>query len=55
METTKDLRDSLCWEVEGTLKKFEHDFQMSPEPIQVLRHTYATEIVNLVFSTLENS
>ncbi|WP_173662765.1 hypothetical protein [Leptospira tipperaryensis] len=53
METTKDLRDYLFWEVEETLKKFEYDFQVSPEPIQVLRHTYALEIVSKVFATLE--
>lgn len=53
MENTKDLRDYLFWEVEKTLKKFEYDFQVSPEPIQVLRHTYALEIVNRVFLALE--
>ncbi|MCR8648422.1 hypothetical protein [Leptospira interrogans] len=53
METREDLREFLYWKVEGTLKKFEYDFQVSPQPIQTLRHTYAQEIVNLVFESLE--
>ncbi|EMJ98146.1 hypothetical protein [Leptospira alstonii] len=53
METTEELREFLYWKLEGTLKKFEYDFQVSPEPIQTLRHTYAQEIVNLVFESLE--
>lgn len=51
--TTEDLRNHLFWEVEETLKKFEYDFQVSPEPIQVLRHTYALEIVNRIFARLD--
>ncbi|WP_206610252.1 hypothetical protein [Leptospira yasudae] len=54
METSEELRESLYWKVEGALKKFEYDFQFSPEPIQVLRHSYAQEIVKLVFESLEN-
>ncbi|EJO69693.1 hypothetical protein [Leptospira kirschneri] len=53
METKEDLREFLYWKVERTLKKFEYDFQVSPQPIQILRHTYTQEIVNLVFESLE--
>lgn len=53
METREDLRELIYWKVEDTLKKFEYDFQFSSEPIQVLRHTYAQEIVNLIFDSSE--
>ncbi|EKR99998.1 hypothetical protein [Leptospira mayottensis] len=53
METIENLRETLYWKVERTLKKFEYDFQISPEPTQVLRHTYSQEIVNFIFESLE--
>lgn len=53
LETREDLRELIYWKVEDTLKKFEYDFQFSSEPIQVLRHTYAQEIVNLIFDSSE--
>ncbi|WP_165783052.1 hypothetical protein [Leptospira kmetyi] len=54
METREDLRELIYWKVESTLKRFEYDFQFSNEPIQVLRHTYAQEIANLIFDSFEN-
>ncbi|AYV56113.1 hypothetical protein CH370_13355 [Leptospira kmetyi] len=54
LETREDLRELIYWKVESTLKRFEYDFQFSNEPIQVLRHTYAQEIANLIFDSFEN-
>ncbi|ASV13024.1 hypothetical protein B2G51_17030 [Leptospira santarosai] len=52
LETIENLHESFYWKVEEILKKYEHDFQISPEPIQVLRHTYSQEIVNFIFESL---
>lgn len=51
----ENLRETLYWKVERTLKKLEYDFQISPEPIQILRHTYSQEIVNFIFESLEKN
>ncbi|TGK41797.1 hypothetical protein EHQ12_05780 [Leptospira gomenensis] len=53
LDSAQEIRELLFWEVESALKRFELDFQTSTESIQVLRHAYVSEIIDLAFSKLE--